>query len=178
MNENKPTIGLMVERVSRYGSVYVEARVMVREPGREYPRNMSYDPLNDATLGAGVTLSGYISLAYSMNRPPEYCSTGVTCAGTNLDLRQARAFVAILGKIERQIAKDHAYENGDVFNAFATALGARFIVTPVRTNEVKGGSWSDTKWLWYEVASARNVYREVIAEALHAVAREQAAAAA
>lgn len=83
----------------------------------------------------------------------------------SVDHAKAKGMAAMLAKCAKQRAKDQAYENGDIFLAFARAIGAEWVVYPRRGKQT-GNAWRDTTWVWYGLADGRNLYRSVIAEAL------------
>jgi hypothetical protein len=175
MEEPKKVVGLMVQRVMRHGTEYVEVIVMQRQDDFDYPQGVSsWYAYEEKPFLDGLKMQGHIYV-WEREKPS---FTGSKPAYYNLycvEASHAKAMCAMLTKIERQVSKDNASESGDLFLAFARAVGAQWVCTPRRDHRVTGGEWSNTKWAWYGLTDGRNLYRHVIAEAVREEVERQEA---
>lgn len=166
MAEPKKSVGLMVLRSMRYGTEYIEVVVMNREDDAEYPVGVSsWYAFEGKPFLDGLKMRGYVYV-YEQ-RAPEFVDSKPAYYDLHcIEASHAKAMATMLGKIGKQAEKDHASEPGDLFLAFARAVGAQWVCTPRRDHRLTGGAWRDTKWAWYGLTDGRNLYRHVIAEAL------------
>jgi hypothetical protein len=175
MSDPKKVVGLMVQRVMRHGTEYVDVSVMVREDDADCPYGMphwyAYDgkPFLD-----GLCMRGSVHVPYQDSGPPVFYADGALFYDVySIGLAQSKAMTATLTKVGKQVERDNAHEPGDVFLALARAVGAQWVCVPHR-DRYKGGAWRDTSWIWYGLTDGRNMYRSVIEGALREAREAQA----
>jgi len=163
------TYGLLIEATNRYGTTYVEARVVCRENSDDFPRGCSSNPWGedyDAPKNFhglyldGLTMRGFHS---DLNRvfigyEPKYCDMH------SVNANKANRMAKTLKRIDAAIAKAEAHSPEDVFLALAKALKLSFVVEKNPNKPSFGSSYSDNQWYWMSVASGRNRYRRLIEE--------------
>jgi hypothetical protein len=175
MEEPKKTVGLMVKRIDRYGTEYVDVSVMVREDDGEYPRGMpSWYAFENKPYLDGLSIRGSVHVPYRDDGPPTFYSDRPEFYDLHsVGLAQSKAMTATLTKVAKQVERDNAREPGDVFLALARAVGSQWVCVPHR-DRVTGGAWRDTRWIWYGLTDGRNMYRSVIEGALREAREAQA----
>jgi hypothetical protein len=175
MEEPKKVVGLMVQRVNRYGTEYVDVSVMIREDDAEHPHGIpSWYAYEGKPYLDGLCLRGSVHVPYRDDGPPTFYSDSVAFYdGHSVGLAQSKAMTATLTKVAKQVERDNARESGDVFLAIARAIGAQWVCYPYK-GRTQGGAWRDTRWAWYGLTDGRNHYRSVIEEALREERERQA----
>lgn len=157
---SKPDIGLMISSECKYDTEKVIVRVVMREPGTRHPCNASWRDWTDeacgrefADLELQARVSEYCGDAYLDD--PEYVSV------YSINLARATVMAKTLAKIKTQIAKDESNEFGDVFQSFARAVGAAWVVEPA-TEGARYSSYSDIEWRWRTIGQGKEMFREAI----------------
>lgn len=165
--------GLLIERAVNYGTEYVTAHVVRREPNRDHPLGCNGDGIDEWSKDEpkhlrglaldGLGLYGFVS--------------DTDCAYIGHDLEYRDVYAMHLPKLERmartmrrvlaRIRKDAAYEPGDKFAAICAALKLAFVVE--RTTPC---GQANPEWRWMTVAEGRNRFRTLI-DAAQAEARER-----
>jgi hypothetical protein len=174
MEEPKKVVGLMVQRVMRHGTEYVDVSVMFRADDASYPRGCSWYAYEGKPYLDGLCIRGSIHVPYQDSGPPVFYPDGALFYGqTSIGLAVSKAMTAMLAKIAKQVERDNAHEPGDVFLALARAVGAQWVCAPHR-DRVVGGEWRNTRWIWYGLTDGRNMYRSVIEGALREAREAQA----
>lgn len=165
-NEPKQTVGIMLKRTNHYGTDYIEATVMNRIDDNEYPTGVgSWYSFEGKPFLDGLAIRGHIGTwtsddkAYFSGSKPAYYD--LHC----VEHSHAKAMGSMLAKIAKQVERDAATENGDLFLAFARAVGAQWVCYP-RRGRINGAEWRNSNWSWYGLTDGRNLYRAVIAEAV------------
>lgn len=157
------TVGLSVWIASDGDKTKVMCRVMRREGGREYPVSQSAYFGPDKQMVEGLLLEALVQV--NGDEPnveiegPEYrdvFSVGVS---------HATAMASILKRMEKSFKKEAASEFGDVFKVFAQSVGAEWVAMPKQTHRING-SVDKTEWTWWNPNEGRNVYRNLIKEAI------------
>jgi hypothetical protein len=168
--------GLLIERVQRYGTEYVEVRVARREARYEHPVGCPSDGDNFLGYGTpkhllGLVLDGLGIYGFvSETGEPAYIAHDVEFRDVHSsgETKLARMLKAIK-RVKARIEKDEAREPGDKFMALAKSLKLSFAVERIKRN----GDQQD--WRWMSVEEGRNRYRTLIENAVtEAVARKVA----
>ena len=162
--DDKATIGLMIQRVTNLGTEHVRCTVMQRKPGEDYPAGVgSWWAHEGKPFYDGLRMGGHVD---------DHGDLGFVSHGFGyyevfaVELHHAKAMVAMLTKIHKQCEKERAHEQGDIFLAFAKAVGAQWVVRPTG-GRVKPGSWSNTTWYFTdELPDGRNMWRDLIRDAV------------
>lgn len=168
--------GLLIEPVNRYGTEYIEVRVVRRDENHDYPIGCP---------SGGETIFGYgcpkhmIGLAVdglgmygfiSDSGEPAY----IAC---DVEFRDVHAFgegalsrmLKAIKKVNARVEKDRAREPGDKFVALAKALKLSFAVERIARRS------NGDDWRWMSVEEGRNRYRTLIEEAVAAAVARKAA---
>jgi hypothetical protein len=170
--------GLLIERVNRYGTEYVEVRVARREDRYDHPVGCPSDADNFLGYGCpkhmlglvvdGLGMYGFVSDGEF--REPDFI-------GADIEFRDVHsageakltAMLKALKRVKARVEKDEAREPGDKFMALAKSLKLSFAVERIKRN----GDSDD--WRWMSVEEGRNRYRANIESAVaEAVARKAA----
>jgi hypothetical protein len=168
--------GLLIERVNRYGTEYVEARVARRDHERDYPIGCPSD--GDMYLGYGTPkhmlglvvdglgMRGFIS----DSGEPSYIAYDAEYHDVHaIGERKLQGMLKAIKRVKARVEKDDAREPGDKFMALAKSLKLSFAVERIK----RLGNADD--WRWMPVEEGRNRYRALIEEAVaEAVARKVA----
>lgn len=168
--------GLLIERVNRYGTEYVEVRVARREEKYEHPVGCPSDADNFLGYGCpkhmlglvvdGLGMRGFIS----DSGEPSYIAYDVEYHDVHaINERKLQAMLKAIKRVKGRIEKDEAREPGDKFMALAKSLKLSFAVERIKRNS------NSDDWRWMSVEEGRNRYRALIEEAVaEAVARKVA----
>jgi hypothetical protein len=168
--------GLLIERVQRYGTEYVEVRVARREERYEHPVGCPSDGSLFAGYGTpkhmlglvvdGLGIYGFIS----ETGEPAYIGCDIEFRDVHaVDEPKLTRMLKAIKRVKARIEKDEAREPGDKYMALAKALKLSFAVERIKRN----GNSDD--WRWMSVEEGRNRYRALIEEAVaEAVARKAA----
>ncbi len=164
---DKYTYGLMIKTELKYGTDWITVHVMKRQE-REGMLLPDMHPLNcngleweTELLGKGdMELFGMVSEYDGRFDAPKAQYGSVH----GIDERRATAMAKMLNKINKAIHKAEAREPGDVFTAFAKAIGAQW-VCETREENARYSSYADVKWRWNSIAEGRETYRAVIRKA-------------
>jgi len=170
--------GLLIEKVNRYGTEYIEVRVARREERYEHPVGCPSDGENYLGYGTpkhmlglvvdGLGIYGFVS--DSEFREPEFIGADIEFrdihSGGQIKLER---MLKALKRVKARIEKDEAREPGDKFMALAKALKLSFAVERIKRNS------NSDDWRWMSVEEGRNRYRAMIEESVaEAVARKVA----
>jgi hypothetical protein len=166
--------GLLIEPVNRYGTEYIEVRVVRRDPQYEHPVGCPSDGDNFYGYGCPKHLLGMVLLGmYGFVSD----SSDVAFIGHEIEFRDVYAIderklgrmLKAIKRINARIEKDQAREPGDKFMAFAKVLKLSFAV--VRVGERR----PNPDWRFMSIEDGRNYYRHMIEGAVaDAVARKVA----
>lgn len=153
------TFGLMIAKSHDVCGYKVTVHVMMREGTASHPLNCTGGSISepDVVGRADLCLDGWVSDydgKFHLN-DPSYPDR------YRVELRDAKAMAAMLDKIAKAIAKEEAREAGDVFMAFAKAVGAQWVC---EARNERYSSYSDTSWYWWTIAQGREKFRRAIAE--------------
>jgi hypothetical protein len=168
--------GLLIEKVIRYGTEYVEVRVARREERYEHPVGCPSD--GDLYLGYGTPkhLLGLVVDGLGMygfiseTGEPAYIGHDIEFRDVHSsDERKLNGMLKAIKRVKARIEKDEAREPGDKFMALAKALKLSFAVERIKRN----GNEQD--WRWMSVEEGRNRYRAIIEEAVAAAVERKAA---
>jgi len=167
MTEQKKTVCLLVQRINRHGTEYIDVSAMTREAEHDFPCGSTWYSHEGKPLLEGLCLRGSVHVPFhDENRDPSfYLSSPAFYESYCVEMAQAKAMTATLTKVAKQIERDNAREPGDMFLALARAIGAQAVCMPYR-GRLSGGMWRDTRWIWYGLTDGRNQYRYMIEEAL------------
>jgi hypothetical protein len=161
--------GLLIERVNRYGTEYVEVRVARREAKYEHPVGCPSDGDNFYGYGCpkhmlglvvdGLGMYGFVSDGEF--REPDFIGAEIEFRDVHSvgEIKLTRMLKA-LKRVKARVEKDEAREPGDKFMALAKALKLSFAVVRIKRN----GDSND--WRWMSVEEGRNIYRALIEEAV------------
>jgi hypothetical protein len=170
--------GLLIERVNRYGTEYIEVRVARRDNEHEYPIGCPSDGDNYLGYGTpkhmlglvvdGLGMYGFVSDGEF--RDPDFIGADIEFREVHsISERKLKSMTKAIRKVNARIEKDEAREPGDKYMALAKALKLSFAVERIKRN----GNSDD--WRWMSVEEGRNRYRALIEEAVaEAVARKAA----
>jgi hypothetical protein len=168
--------GLLIERVNRYGTEYVEVRVARREDRYEHPVGCPSDGDNFLGYGTPKHLLGLVVDGLGMygfiseTAEPSFIAYDVEFRDVHsAGERKLHGMLKALKRVKTRVEKDEAREPGDKFMAFAKSLKLSFAVERIKRN----GNGDD--WRWMSVEEGRNRYRANIESAVaEAVARKVA----
>lgn len=168
--------GLLIEKVIRYGTEYVEVRVARREERYEHPVGCPSDGSMFAGYGTPKRMLGLVVDGLGMYG--FVSETGEpTFIGADIEFRDVHALdetkltrmLKALKRVKARIEKDEAREPGDKFMALAKSLKLSFAVERIKRNS------NSDDWRWMSVEEGRNRYRAMIEETVaEAVARKVA----
>jgi hypothetical protein len=161
--------GLVIERVQRYGTEYVEVRVARREAKYEHPVGCPSDADNFLGYGCpkhmlglvvdGLGMYGFVSDGEF--REPDFIGAEIEFRDVHsAGVTKLNAMLKALKKIKARVEKDEAREPGDKFMALAKSLKLSFAGERLKRN----GNSED--WRWMSVEEGRNRYRARIEEAV------------
>jgi hypothetical protein len=173
MSDNTLSIGLVLTRESRFGTEYVDVKVMGRNGGNPYPRGLTYPHSDKPDCYDNLMIRGFLTDRKDViaDNFPEYYDI------YNIDVYKVRAMVRTLERCRQRIVKDSAWDHGDKLVSFAKAIGAQWAMTPAgREHRVTGGMWSNTHWVELTIPAARNLYREIIADMTREAMEKESAA--
>jgi hypothetical protein len=144
MKELKYSFGLMLEQCNSYGTERLTVRVMKREEGKNHPLNVSgsiWGSAEDCVRDA-LVLEGYVSDSNAKFYLHEVCYRDVH----SIDLRRVGFMQSMLTRIGKALTKAEAREPGDMFVAFAKAIGATWLCQPSGRTRVfrRTPTWSGT----------------------------------
>lgn len=176
MPKNDDEYGLLIERVIRYGTEYVEVRVSRRDDSHDYPIGCPSDGDNYLGYGTpkhmlglvvdGLGMYGFVSDGEF--RAPDFIGADIEFREVHaISERKLKSMAKAIRKVNAKVEKDEAREPGDRFMALAKSLKLSFAVERIKRN----GNEQD--WRWMSVEEGRNRYRAMIEEAVaEAVARK------
>jgi hypothetical protein len=174
---NKPNdeYGLLIEPIQRYGTDYIEVKIVRRDPQREHPIGCPSDGEMFIGYGCpnhliGLALDGLGMYGFiSEGKDPAFigCEVEFRDVHSSGDQKLQRMLKAIR-KVMARIEKDEAREPGDKFAAMASALKLSFAVERIK----RSGHGDPDDWRWMSIAEGRNRYRSLI-EAKLAIAVER-----
>ena len=153
MEDIKPSVGLYATRQYKYGVEKVIVQVLVRRSGDDYPTNpsCSYGEGLDG-LRMEVSISDYDGKPYA-----EVCYRDKYA----IDLRECGLMLAWLKNIDKLRRAADAREPGDVYAAFAKAIGAKWSTSNLAREE-PSSNYSADRWLWNTVNDGRNELRRLV----------------
>src|SRR3954469_9955707 len=159
--------GLLIEPVNRYGTEYVEVRVVRREDGREGPLGCSGD--GEAFYGygcpkhlVGLSLDGLGMYGFvSEGKDPAFIAADVEFHNIyGAHATRLKRMLKAINRVTARIRKDNAGRDpGDKFMSFAAALKLSFAV-------VRNTPGRDSDWTFMSITEGRNRYRDLIDKAL------------
>lgn len=168
--------GLLIEKVIRYGTEYVEVRVARREERYDHPVGCPSD--GDNFLGYGTPKHMLGLVVDGLGMYGFVSETGEpTFIGADIEFRDVHALdeakltrmLKAIKRVKARVEKDEAREPGDKFMALAKALKLSFAVERIKRNS------NSDDWRWMSVEEGRNRYRAMIEETVaEAVARKVA----
>lgn len=168
--------GLLIEKVIRYGTEYVEVRVARREERYDHPVGCPSDGSMFAGYGTPKHMLGLVVDGLGMYG--FVSETGEPCfIGADIEFRDVHALdeakltrmLKALKRVKARVEKDEAREPGDKFMALAKSLKLSFAVERIKRN----GDSDD--WRWMSVEEGRNRYRANIEEAVATAVERKAA---
>jgi len=165
----KKTYGLLIERKNNYGTEYVIARVVCREPGHDYPRGCSSDgeqSWDDSVPKFahgqqldGLSMHGFVSdfndcdyIGYEAEYRDVYA----------VELPKAHRMFKTLRKVTKARQKDKAYDPSDTFVSLAKCLHLTFACW--RVGDARA-DFRDGQYVWADIAEGRNHFRRLIEQA-------------
>jgi hypothetical protein len=157
------SLGVMIDRITRYGSEYVTVRPMVREGNASHPLNCCYDHYSNTdaqNLAADLLLNGFVSDINGtfLLHDSSYSDIG----SSNVDLRRAQTMVKGLRKLNNALTKADAREPGDVFVAYCRAIGVKWVCWRVSGHN---STLRDNEWNFTTIANGKHRFRSEIAAA-------------
>ena len=170
--------GLVIERVNRYGTEYVEVRVARREEKYEHPIGCPSEVESFYGYGIpkhmlgllvdGLGMYGFVSDGEFS--APEFIAADIEFRDVySAGERKLNGMLKAIKRVKARVEKDEAREPGDKFMALAKALKLSFACERIKRN----GNSDD--WRWMSVEEGRNRYRSLIEETVaEAVARKVA----
>ena len=168
--------GLVIEKVIRYGTEYVEVRVARREEKYDHPVGCPSDGDNFLGYGTpkhmlGLVVDGLGMFGFvSETGEPTFIGADIEFRDVHaLDEGKLTRMLKALKRVKARVEKDEAREPGDKFMALAKALKLSFAVERIKRN----GSADD--WRWMSVEEGRNRYRANIEEAVATAVERKAA---
>ena len=170
--------GLLIERVIRYGTEYVEVRVARRDDEHEYPIGCPSD--GEHTLGYGTPkhmlglvvdgLGIYGFVSDGEFRDPDFIGADIEFREVHaISERKLKSMAKAIRKVNAKVETDEAREPGDKFMALAKALKLSFAVERIKRNS------NEQDWRWMSVEEGRNRYRALIEEAVKEAVERKAA---
>ncbi len=154
MLDDNPQITLRIETDDKYSVSSVTVYVMGLDDNACHPRGILDDARESLVLRG--TFSGIERRFHGLEASYR--------DAYGVDLKRAKQMVQTLTKVQRAIQKASATEAGDVFMAFAAAVGAESAV--VRVGESRGSMWKDNEWRFMSIASGRDEVRRLVAKGL------------
>lgn len=157
--------GLLIEKVIRYGTEYVEVRVTRREERYEHPVGCPSDGDNFLGYGTPKHLLGLVVDGLGMYgfvsdgefRDPEFIGADIEFREVHsIGERKLHGMLKAIKRVKARVEKDEAREPGDKFMALAKSLKLSFAVERIKRN----GNEQD--WRWMSVEEGRNRYRALI----------------
>ena len=155
--------GLLIEKVIRYGTEYVEVRVARREERYDHPVGCPSD--GDNFLGYGTPKHMLGLVVDGLGMYGFVSETGEPCfIGAEIEFRDVHALdetklarmLKAIKRVKARVEKDEAREPGDKFMALAKSLKLSFAVERIKRNS------SPDDWRWMSVEEGRNRYRALI----------------
>jgi len=168
--------GLLIEKVIRYGTEYVEVRVARREDRYDHPVGCPSDGSLFIGYGTpkhmlGLVVDGLGMYGFvSETGEPTFIGADVEFRDVHSgDQTKLERMLKAIKRVKARIEKDDAREPGDKFMAMAKALKLSFAVERIKRNS------NSDDWRWMPIAEGRNRYRAMIEESVaEAVARKAA----
>jgi hypothetical protein len=168
--------GLLIEKVLRYGTEYVEVRVARREERYDHPVGCPSDGSMFAGYGTpkhmlGLVVDGLGMYGFvSETGEPAFIGADIEFRDAHaLDEAKLTRMLKALKRVKARIEKDEAREPGDKFMALAKSLKLSFAVERIKRNS------NSDDWRWMSVEEGRNRYRALIENTVaEAVARKVA----
>jgi hypothetical protein len=162
---NKPDdeYGLMIDRVNKHGTEYVEVHVVRRrEADGDVPLGCSGDGEFYAGYGCpkhllGLVVDGLGMYGFVSDSDGQFIGGGVEFRDVYaIDARKLGNMLKAIKRVNARIEKDDAREPGDKFMAFAKALKLSFAVHRI------GDRRPNPEWRFMSIAEGRNYYRQMI----------------
>ena len=168
--------GLLIEKVIRYGTEYVEVRVARREERYEHPVGCPTDGAEFLGYGTPKHMLGLMVDGLGMDGfasesgEPSFIGSEIEYRDVHsVAERKLMQMLKTIRRVKTRVEKDQAREPGDRFMALARSLKLSFAVERIKRN----GNEQD--WRWMSVEEGRNRYRHIIEEAVaEAIARTAA----
>ena len=175
MTDKPRTFGLLLRSIVRYGTHYVEAMLCSKEQGDNKPlgcgdfldRYKRPKHLQELELD-GLGLQGFVTdsrdetgrCLFIGHDQPEYHDV------FSVGALKAKRMLKALDRLNKALAKEHAFEPGDKLYCIAKTLKLDFMI------EDRGDQFRhdpDRRWYVMTVADGRNRYRNMIEEARNTV---------
>ena len=176
MSKPDDQYGLLIEKVIRYGTEYVEVRVARREDRYDHPVGCPSDGSLFAGYGTpkhmlGLVVDGLGMYGFvSETGDPAFIGAEIEFRDVHaLDEAKLTRMLKALKRVKARVEKDEAREPGDKFMALAKALKLSFAVERIKRN----GNSDD--WRWMSVEEGRNRYRAMIEETVAAAIERKVA---
>jgi hypothetical protein len=162
--------GLLIERVIRYGTEYVEVRLARRDERYEHPVGCPSDGSLFAGYGTpkhmlGLVVDGLGFYGFvSESGEPSFIGADLEFRDVHaLDEGKLTRMLKALKRVKARIEKDQAREPGDKLMAFAKALKLTFVCERI------GERRRDPEWRFMSIEEGRNRYRAKIEEAVEEI---------
>ena len=174
--------GLLLRRRFEYGTEYVEAYLVSRENGKDYPLGCASDGENQFDREVpkhvhglqldGLGMHGFVS---DFDEPTfighevEYRSV------FSIDQPKLARMSRTIKRVLTRIRKDEAHEPGDRLVALADALRLSFVAE--QTGKNRSSTYAENDWRFMSIPEGRDRYRQLIAEATAEVRQRKGLAA-
>jgi hypothetical protein len=170
--------GLLIEPVQRFGTEYIEVRVVRRDPEREYPIGCPSEAEMFYSSGVPKHLLGLVLDGLGMygfitdGKDPAFIAHDIEFRDVHSSGEsKLKAMLKAIRKVKARVEKDNAREPGDKFMAFAASLKLTFAVERIK----RTGNGDPDNWRWMSIAEGRNRYRDMIEQAVAAAVARRAA---
>ena len=155
--------GLLIEKINRYGTDHIEARICRREDGKDYPLGCSSDGerfFSDnvpkhliGTMLDGLGMYGFVT----DGKDPAYIGYDIEYRDVYaMSERKLGAMLKTIKRVNARVDKDQAREAGDKFMALANVLKLSFVAERI------GPRGPASQWRWMTIAEGRNRFRDLI----------------
>ncbi len=167
----KRTYGFQIIEDNRYGTDYIQCRLVVREDNAESPinpRSGAESAIWDAPKRFdgygfdGFVLDGFVS---EMSGTLSFIAFGPEFRDVfAADARCVAAMYKTMQRATKAMLRAEAHDPGDIYTAVAKALGLSFAVRKIE-NRNGGSDYRDHRWMWMSVEEGRNALRRMIVKA-------------